>query len=360
MQNNFTNKIVLIFLLVVTTFTTSKIYAQSPQIQRFKVENGVLTEVKPRIIEDSAYLAKREDRLKADSILLLLDSDTLTRAQKRQIKLQDPNRYSRLFKDSITISNVCWISTVVPGFGQLYNEQYWKIPIVYTTLGLSLSGVIVQNNKYQTYKTQYDNLVRQNASRDELDPVQTNMIKYNTRRQLCIGAMAASYLYFLGDAAVNYAGVNTNVKKATTLSTIFPGAGQFYNKSYWKIPIVLGGIATFAYVIDYNARGYNRFTLAYDLLTDGDDSTVDEFGGIYSSTFIDNYRDSYRRNRDLGIILMAGWYLLNIVDAHVDAHFKNYDISDDLAFDIVPSVNTCYTQSTGSVTSYGMSLNFRF
>lgn len=63
----------------------------------------------------------------------------------------------------------------------------------------------------------------------------------------------------MGDAAVNYRYDASPVKKATTLATIFPGAGQVYNKSYWKLPFVVGGLATTIYTIDWNNRGYQRF-----------------------------------------------------------------------------------------------------
>ena len=91
------------------------------------------------------------------------------------------------------------------------------------------------------------------------------MIRSNTRRQIYLGLTVASYLYFLGDAAVNYRYDASPVKKATTLATIFPGAGQVYNKSYWKLPFVVGGLATTIYTIDWNNRGYQRFKKAYSL-----------------------------------------------------------------------------------------------
>ena len=86
------------------------------------------------------------------------------------------------------------------------------------------------------------------------------MIRSNTRRQVYLGLTVASYIYFIGDAAVNYSTNEvSDVKKATTLACIFPGAGQIYNKSYWKVPFVVGGFAAMIYCIDWNNRGYQRF-----------------------------------------------------------------------------------------------------
>ena len=122
-----------------------------------------------------------------------------------------------------------------------------------------------------------------------------------------------SYIYFIGDAAVNYSTNEvSSVKKATTLACIFPGAGQIYNKSYWKVPFVVGGFAAMIYCIDWNNRGYQRFKKAYNQISDYEqhpekypDGPVDEFGGRYSASYILNLRNNFRRNRDLCIIISA-------------------------------------------------------
>ena len=73
------------------------------------------------------------------------------------------------------------------------------------------------------------------ATQEELDPAQCKMIRYNTTRTVFFVGAIASYLYFLGDGVLNYNGPENSVKKATTLAMICPGAGQLYNKSYWKV-----------------------------------------------------------------------------------------------------------------------------
>jgi hypothetical protein len=154
------------------------------------------------------------------------------------------------------------VSAVLPGYGQIYNKQYWKLPILYGTLGTSIGLAIHQNSIYKPLKKEYDALIAKNGlyRTEELNLVQRKMIRSNTTRQLLWGAAAASYIYFLGDVVINYSTNEvSSVKKATTLSTICPGAGQIYNKSYWRAPIVLGGIASMAYVVDWNNRGFKRF-----------------------------------------------------------------------------------------------------
>ena len=274
-----------------------------------------------------------------------------------------------IFPDSSSLSRVCWTATVLPGYGQIYNKQYWKLPILYGLVGTSLGMFIHENKRYSPLNKEFDALTDGGLSRTpEMDALQARLIRSNTRRELYLGAMLASYIYFIGDAAVNYSTNDVSrIKKATTLSTICPGAGQIYNRSYWKVPFVIGGFASMVYCIDWNNRGYKRFQKAYSLLADYEanpdnypDGPTDEFKGRYSSSFIKNLKDSYRRNRDLCIILTGAVYILQIIDAHVDAHLKDYDISDDLSLNIEPMIKYNYVPAQGNRMMYGFNLSLNF
>lgn len=297
--------------------------------------------------------------------------DSLSNALADSTSLAAKRKERKPFlSDSMSLSKVCWVSAVLPGYGQIYNKQYWKLPILYSTLGASIGMFAYENGRYKPLKRQFDAMTNNGLSRTpELDRLQTNMIRSNTRRELYLGAMIVSYLYFLGDAAVCYSTNEvSNIKRATTLAVICPGAGQIYNKSYWRVPIVLGGFATTIYCVDWNNRGYQRFKKAYRLRADYDKNpeaypsgSTDEFGGRYSATFLKNLRDSYRRNRDLCIILTAGLYILQIVDAHVDAHLRDYDISDDLSMNIAPMVDYAYSPAAGRARpTFGMNISINF
>ena len=269
--------------------------------------------------------------------------------------------------DSMGLSRVCWLSLPLPGFGQIYNKQYWKLGVLYPVVGGATTMFALEHKKYKPLKAEYDQyLVDHGYLRTpELDALQTKMIRHNTRQQIYAGVAIATYIYFIGDAAYNYSTNDvSDIKKATTLSTICPGAGQIYNKSYWRVPIVIGGLASTIYTIDWNNRGYQRFKTAYTLRVDYEknpatypNGSADEFRGAYTSTFLKNLKDSYRRNRDLCILLTAGVYVLNIIDAHVDAHLKDFDISDNLAMDIEPyfGTTTVNTQPT-----FGVNLSVKF
>ena len=126
--------------------------------------------------------------------------------------------------------------------------------------------------------------------------------------------------------------------KASILSAVLPGAGQVYNKKYWKAPIVLVGLGTSIYFIRENNSQYQRYKDAYIALTDNDPSTVDEFNGQFGSQTVLNVADTYRRWRDLSYIACGLVYVLNIVDASVDAHFVRFDVSSDLSLQVSPSL----------------------
>ena len=337
-----------------------------------------------RLVADSLLLGKNSlqtampdslrHTLPADSTAILptatdsLGKDSVVLTEKQLKRQQRRENRKPFLSDSMALRKVCWASLVMPGFGQIYNKQYWKLPILYGTFGATLGMFIYENSKYRPLKKQFDALTDASMIRtEELNTLQSRMIKHNTWRQVFLVGAVASYLYFIGDAAVCYSTNEvSSVNKATTLATICPGAGQIYNKSYWRVPIVVGGFATMVYCIDWNNRGYQRFKKAYRLKYDFDQNpekypsgSQDEFNGRYSATFLKNLRNSYRRNRDLCIILTAGLYVLQIVDAHVDAHLRDYDISKDLAVNLQPMINYNPALGAGSA-SFGMNLNITF
>ncbi len=127
-------------------------------------------------------------------------------------------------------------------------------------------------------------------------------------------------------------------KKATILSAVLPGAGQVYNKKYWKVPVLYAGFATLGYFIKYNNDEYEVFKDAFVARVDGDESTVDDYVGIYSDQDLQRLKDFYRRNRDLSIVGISLLYVLNIVDASVDAHLFYFEVSDDISMRWQPGI----------------------
>jgi len=128
-----------------------------------------------------------------------------------------------------------------------------------------------------------------------------------------------------------------NPQKAAVMSAIIPGLGQIYNKKYWKVPIVYVGFGTFAYFIRFNQQGYNKWKLAYiDIEEDG---VLDmDLGYNFPLTIeqIDRKKNDYKRYRDMSIIGTAGFYILQIIDATVDAYLFDWDVNEDISLRVEP------------------------
>lgn len=129
-------------------------------------------------------------------------------------------------------------------------------------------------------------------------------------------------------------------RKALLYAAIVPGLGQIYNKKYWKLPLVYGGFIALGYGINFYQEGYIKYKkeLFYNIENGYDADTDIRPNDVYSTA---NYRrivDQYKRQRDFMIILMGGMYLLQIVDAHVDAHLKEFDLNPNLQVSIEPMI----------------------
>lgn len=126
--------------------------------------------------------------------------------------------------------------------------------------------------------------------------------------------------------------------KATIYSLILPGLGQAYNKKYWKIPIIYAGFGALAYNFKINNDETKKFTEAYRYVINNDSTPTDnEYVLRYPNTSdLLRGRDFYRRRVELTVIFSTVWYLLNVIDAAVDAHFFDYDISDNLSLRFDP------------------------
>ncbi|MBR6088190.1 MAG: hypothetical protein IKP84_09940 [Prevotella sp.] len=139
-------------------------------------------------------------------------------------------------------------------------------------------------------------------------------------------------------------------KRAMWLAIMLPGAGQIYNRKYWKLPIVYGGFLGCIYAMRWNNQMYLDYSQAYLDIMDKDPKTASyskflHLGNAINSTNIERYKtifksrkDKYRRWRDLSFIAMMAVYALSIVDAYVDASLSQFDISDDLSLRVAPTV----------------------
>lgn len=146
-------------------------------------------------------------------------------------------------------------------------------------------------------------------------------------------------------------------RKAAFWAIVIPGGGQVYNKKYWKLPIVYGGAAAFVWTYRNLDNFYNQMDYAMRASTDPSLPQLPEYAGLNIPTSSFKVaRDYYRKNRDLTVILAVGFYGLTIVDAIVDAHLKDFDVSDSMAMRIKPGM----VPGTAGSSIPGLSVRLRF
>jgi hypothetical protein len=147
--------------------------------------------------------------------------------------------------------------------------------------------------------------------------------------------------------------------KATKRSALIPGWGQAYNKQYWKIPLVYGVIALPAATYIYNNDMYKKTKFAYEAKfkeAAGDVSDVAKIDPVLknlSTSSLQSYRNIFRKDRDYSIMWMIVTWGINVIDATVSGHLKEFDINNDLSFKIQPTYQPQFKQA-------GLALQFHF
>ena len=124
---------------------------------------------------------------------------------------------------------------------------------------------------------------------------------------------------------------------ATRRSAILPGWGQIYNRRYWKLPLVYGGLGITAGVFVYNVKNYRLLRLAYIYKIDTDttnDKLIDPRFSQFSAASIRTNRDLFRQNVDYSVLFFILFWGLQVVDATVDAHLKGFDVNDNLSLEL--------------------------
>jgi hypothetical protein len=165
--------------------------------------------------------------------------------------------------------------------------------------------------------------------------------------------------------------------KAVLYSAIFPGLGQIYNRKYWKLPLVYGGVIGCVYAISWNGTQYRGYKNAYRDLFDGNSETnswqaynykyyggTDEQPENWNASALNGFgdrlkngRDNFRRNLELSYIISAGVYLLCMIDAYVDAQLFEFDVSEDLSFKIKPAL---FERTAVNSRSFGLHCSITF
>lgn len=231
-------------------------------------------------------------------------------------------------RDSMKIGHMGVGSMILPGTAQIYNKQYWKLPIVYGAIGGCIGGAVATKDK--------------------------------DAQKFFIAGAVASYWGSVLDGIISYkSDIKPLPARASMYSAILPGLGQAYNGDYWKIPIFYTGFAICGYCWGFNQKQYKRYKNMFIEYNAG------TYKGNLSEDNITWYRDQHRRYRDYSIIATILVYALNIIDANVFAHFNNFDISDDISLNVEPAmINTIapmgnsFAANTPQQFGFQMNLNF--
>lgn len=160
-----------------------------------------------------------------------------------------------------------------------------------------------------------------------------------------------------------------NPQRALWLALLLPGAGQIYNRKYWKLPIFYGGILGCVYAFSWNQQMYLDYSQAYLDIMDDDPGTKSYEAMLpynYNiaantsrlQTLFKKKKDYYRRYRDLSAFCFAGVYLLSVIDAYVDAQLSEFSISDDLTMSVSPAVIENAPNTDSHSYGVGCSINF--
>ena len=164
---------------------------------------------------------------------------------------------------------------------------------------------------------------------------------------------------------------NPDPQRALWMSALCPGLGQIYNRRYWKLPIVVGAFVGLSYGASWNNKMYKDYSKGYRDVMDDDPDTrsyMDFFPPTVQESDLDkawlqkimkSKRDYYRRYREICVIAMVGVYLINIVDAYVDASLAHFDISPDLTLDVTPTAIDSGVTG-GRLPSLGLQCAFSF
>lgn len=148
----------------------------------------------------------------------------------------------------------------------------------------------------------------------------------------------------------NWATWRPNAKRAMWLAIVLPGAGQIYNRKYWKLPFVYGGFVGCAYAMRWNNQMFRDYSQAYMDIMDDDPNTQSynqflHLGAKIDSSNLERYqrlfknrKDKFRRWRDLSFFCLVGVYAISIIDAYVDASLSEFDISKDLSLRVEPTI----------------------
>ena len=255
-------------------------------------------------------------------------------------------------KDTIQIGTSVAGSMVLIGGQQIYNRDYWKLPIIYGGLGATVGLGFHYRSQYQRSLNAYNAAL-------ELDPETPYTVNdlAKTRSNWLFAGGALIYWATLMDGVVCYESTRDHLPgRATLYSLLCPGLGQVYNHEYWKIPVYWGGLIASYHYWALNKMNYEKYRKIYI-----DASSGEGYTGPFPAETALYYRDIYRRYRDYSVLAIAAVYLLQVIDANVFAYMQDFEVNEDISMQLRPSLITPDCQiAARPFQAVGVSLGISF
>ena len=257
-------------------------------------------------------------------------------------------------KNTMKIGTMFAGSVILPGTAQIYNKDYWKLPIVYGGIG-SLAGTGgYYLHKYTKSKKAYDQWETEKLNYEtefgQTYPYETPVIDYKAKTTGTWLMVGAGLMYWgsLLDGVVCYqSDRHPHPGRATLYSALLPGLGQIYNGELYKVPIYWGGLLVSVHFLTTNHTNYIRFKTIHNEVTTSSNSS-----SPISAETAKWYRDVYRRYRDYSIVATALVYFLQVIDANVFAYMHDFEVTDDISMNIEPTIiapDNAYALHSGGV-----------
>lgn len=250
-------------------------------------------------------------------------------------------------KQEIKIGTMMVGAAILPGSGQIYNRQYWKLPVIYgSAAAFATTGGIYTHKYKQSVSAGIPN------------------VKY---RQIATWMWVGTGLTYWGSLMDATAFYNKNQHplpgRAAMYSALLPGLGQAYNGEYWKVPFYYSGLMVSGWLWHTNSINYQRFKRIHNEITNPDI----EYTGPSNITgeTAKYYRDTYRRYRDYSIVATVLIYALQIIDANVFAYMHDFEVNDEITMKVEPTMIVPDNEFAMRSTDYrnsavGMKIGIRF
>lgn len=246
-------------------------------------------------------------------------------------------------KNTIKIGTMFAGSAIFPGTAQIYNKDYWKLPIVYGGIGALAGTGGYYLHRYNQSKKAYDKFMAQKTA-FETDfnieyPLKGPALDLKSKRAGTWLMVGAGLVYWgsLLDGVVCFESENhPHPGRATIYSVLLPGLGQIYNGELFKVPIYWGCLIGSVHFLTTNNTNYKRFKRIHNEAT-STDPNISSAVPISGET-AKWYRDVYRRYRDYSIVATAAFYLLQVIDANVFAYMHDFEVDDNISMSVEPAV----------------------